>query len=893
VSASLSSAHVRAQVAALHEKRPEADVIGIHVTGRWSGPDRLRVGTEDVAVAYCGSALEVRERLNDRPPEGPPLVVLTPLEDADLGLDVLARLAKRRLLRLDPWAVVRELFRAPALDPRFARYPWMADILVAAAPVGGFAPAASGLLTLETAWEVILQAVVNLRAGRPDVAALLAWSTDSQNLARYAAAPATVRAALSDWVTEAAGAVGSALWRCVEIGRGTDALPAGLLCSVLFDTAAQSDLELARAAVRLEQHIGQASLDPAVARRWATAAEELVVATIRTAGLSAVGPWLQRADELMASVGAVAHAHVSSVLPAGLRQRLAAYASALCESAGNERLDGSEGALCAAASAHQHVLLRSDPERGERLDMSVRLLRWLRTAQTTPASFAAAAADYATVGALVDWARTALRGGDPLPELSAAYQALLARVTARREAENRQFVQLLRGWTETEGDGDVLPIEEVLGRVVVPLAAASPVLLLVLDGQSCAVFQELAADLVRRGWLPIRPAVAGVAAVPSVAPVIAAFPTVTERCRASLLCGALTDGGQPVEAAGFAQHPGLLAQSRGQFPPRLFHKGALTDASETDLADAVRDTVASPDTRVVGVVLNAVDDYLLKSDQVRARWTVDYVALLEPLLFAAQTCGRTVVITSDHGHVLEADTELRRAGQSDRWRAEDGRVADDEIVLVGRRVWSHTGGRIVVPWSERLRYGGKKSGYHGGASPQEVVVPLGVFIPATAEVEGWEPGMLVYPDWWTDEAVAPRPVAVTPPTAGPLRAGQGELFPPRPVTRPPAPAPAGWIEALFGSEVFAAQKAAAGRVPLADDRIRTLLTTLHERGGTLTLTALGQKLGLELVRLRGTISAMRRLLNVDGYEVLGVDEGSGSVVLNLDLLKTQFGLEDK
>jgi hypothetical protein len=352
------------------------------------------------------------------------------------------------------------------------------------------------------------------------------------------------------------------------------------------------------------------------------------------------------------------------------------------------------------------------------------------------------------------------------------------------------------------------------------------------------------------------------------------------------------DGGQPVEAAGFARHAGLLAQSRGQFPPRLFHKGALTDASETDLADAVRDAVALPDTRVVGVVLNAVDDYLLKSDQVRARWTVDYVALLEPLLFAAQTCGRTVVITSDHGHTLDSDTELRRAGQSDRWRPDDGRLEADEVLLAGPRVWAHTGGRIVTPWSERVRYGGKKNGYHGGVAPQEVVVPLGVFVPATTELDGWEMGALRCPDWWVEEAIAPERVVVTPQVLKPRGTrGQGELFVPPALTPPLTPPPAGWIEALFGSEVFVAQKAAAGRVLPAEDRIRTVLVALLERGGTLTLMALGQKLGLELVRLRGTISAMRRLLNVDGYEVLGVDEASDSVVLNLDLLKAQFGLE--
>jgi len=39
------------------------------------------------------------------------------------------------------------------------------------------------------------------------------------------------------------------------------------------------------------------------------------------------------------------------------------------------------------------------------------------------------------------------------------------------------------------------------------------------------------------------------------------------------------------------------------------------------------------------------------------------------------------------------------------------------------------------------------------------------------------------------------------------------------------------------------------------------------------------------------LAVLRRLLNVDGYVVLGQDEASDTVVLNLALLRTQFGIE--
>ena len=47
-----------------------------------------------------------------------------------------------------------------------------------------------------------------------------------------------------------------------------------------------------------------------------------------------------------------------------------------------------------------------------------------------------------------------------------------------------------------------------------------------------------------------------------------------------------------------------------------------------------------------------------------------------------------------------------------------------ELIIEGGRVDASIGSRIVVPWSERIRYGSRKNGYHGGISPQEVVVPM-------------------------------------------------------------------------------------------------------------------------------------------------------------------------
>jgi hypothetical protein len=64
------------------------------------------------------------------------------------------------------------------------------------------------------------------------------------------------------------------------------------------------------------------------------------------------------------------------------------------------------------------------------------------------------------------------------------------------------------------------------------------------------------------------------------------------------------------------------------------------------------------------------------------------------------------------------------------------------------------------------------------------------------------------------------------------------------------------------------------------------------RGGATLKLTIAQQLGYPELRIAGIIAAMRRVLNVDGYAVLDVEEPSGTIRLNLNLLKLQFGLED-
>ena len=137
-------AQVAAQVAMVRRQRPEDRVIGMHTPGGWLGGATLTVDGETCNVVYCSSGLQVREALvslRDRWAERrgaePLLVVITPLDEAQLGLDVLARLAGRQLYRIDHWQMVRDLFHAREVDPRLPSQAWLAEALLQHVPPGG------------------------------------------------------------------------------------------------------------------------------------------------------------------------------------------------------------------------------------------------------------------------------------------------------------------------------------------------------------------------------------------------------------------------------------------------------------------------------------------------------------------------------------------------------------------------------------------------------------------------------------------------------------------------------------------------------------------------------------------------------------------------------------
>jgi hypothetical protein len=602
---------------------------------------------------------------------------------------------------------------------------------------------------------------------------------------------------------------------------------------------------------------------------------------------------LDRADALLNDLRVLEFAHLSNVLPVALDQRLQDFATALTAHVIEPTKENLDQVELYADNALAHTLLTNQKNRMERVEMARRLARWLMVGAPSNVSIQTAAAWQCDEGAFVDWARFRLLGGDELPDLSNAYSACRAAVIDRRNTFAKLFAQALVQWNiqKPTTDDRIIPLELVLEKVIAPIASVNPILLLVMDGLSTSIFRELFSKISTHGWTEMVPLTQGKSLAG-----LAVLPTVTEVSRTSLLCGRLAIGTSAQEKTGFSTNASLLAHSRADAPPRLFHKGDLADA--TNLALEVRAAIASSQQRVVGVVYNAVDDHLSGPDQLNQRWALEDLRLLLPLFHEAREARRVVVITADHGHLLEDGTTQLPGGESDRWRPGKKAETPNELAVSGGRVITADGTNAVIGlWGESTRYAGRKNGYHGGLSPQEVTVPLGVFVPIGLNLTGWTQAPPAQPDWWELPPITNlpdlQPSKATPPKHSKrklaVQLAQPQLFEPSELSSPETTA-LDWISALLESPIYISQRQLAARVAPPDDKMRLLLTCLSERGGKLSRTALAHRLSLPEVRIGGLLSAVRRLLNVDQASVLSFDETAGTVELNVVLLHQQFRL---
>jgi hypothetical protein len=895
-------ARIVGQAGVIRRKFPAARAIGITIGSASATAADVVARDGRYLVRPCPTPLAARLALRDDTPSDATLVLVTPLADDAVGSDIVGRLADQKLFPLDSWGVVRERFQTPRIDHRIHRHACLADWLAELSAGVDVPKPAGGFLDADTAWSFILAAALGLTDRIYDPVELLVWTLDAAAVRRWHDLTGERRTATVDWFGMRAGAAARAILESLDRRAAGGPLALGLALDVVQRAAGDERPHatlVTRSQVRIdERHFGGRPPAASALAGWGEAAVRAVELHLGAGRDRERRDAIRQADDIIRDIDAVVLARVSRVSLIGFEGRLAEFAAALEAAADRTDTPARRRLLAAFHGLEDHHEAVHASESFSRAEMAVRLARWLADrdagAGAAPGSLALAATDHLRDGGYVVWARDTLRAGEPLPDFERAIARLVARVDAALDADAARFATQLAGWLGDGGrDGGVVPVEKILERVVAPIAAHAPVLVVVIDGLSAAVYHELAAQMLR-SWTAIAPA--GADAPP---PAIAAVPSETRYSRTSLLAGRLGVGGQAEELAGFERHPALLAAARTSPPPRLFHEADLTATGATGLAAEVRQEIGETTRRVVGVVLNSIDDSLAKGKQTQMRWRLDMLRHLPSLLKAAHDAGRVVVVTGDHGHVLEQATVFHVGGEAARWRPDATRIDDGEVRLTGDRVLA-ADGRLVAAWRERIRYTtGTSRGYHGGASPQEMVVPIGVFSPWTdpdSLPAGWDLARADVPAWWDEprrhDVEEPTRIEVTaPPLKGLLFDPEtGEV--PRPVPQPAAAATPEWIPRLLTGELYRAQKKLLGRGAPDDGQIETALQALAGRGGVMTSAALGRAVRLAPYRLTGFVAALGRLLNIDGFRVVARDMEADDVTLDIPMLRQQFDLLD-
>jgi hypothetical protein len=680
-------------------RRKESDsrlAIGIHSP---TPPDREEV--RDLRVAWCRSMLEMRDHLAS--PEPGKLVIVTPLDDQQLADDIRARLHRHKLVPVDVREMLKHLYEAREVDARLTADPVLCAALLRCSPV----PVTGGILHEEAAWQTVCSEIFGLPGARPDALALLEWVAGPASERLDSAGP-ELRDRLAAWLSRTSGPLAEALLAVAAAGHARSAIGLGLALRVLLTDQARP--ELAQALVRVERFTGNRPISREVAETWATTAESLLPPDDAT-DVIATG------DRILNELGAAQFAWLGRWSLLGNEQLVDRFAADLAELPAN-----SAGIEASLATIQQRYWPKSERPLLGRLEMALRLVRWLHGSDPTFAEFEDCAHWYAREGSWVDWARTRIRGGYERGPLASALVRLSNAVRERRERLNLQFASALTAWNNQGAHfRAVVGVESVIERY---LPTNQPALIIVLDGMSYAICRELLADPAMVRWTPWSPDAR------EIPPAVAALPSVTEYSRFSLIGGNLARGTQGAEEIAFGSRPSATKQH----PPVLFHKNDL--AAMADPESPVLREIANTRRLIVGIVINAIDDSLSGPVQIAPDWNLEYLAILRPLLAEASAAGRVVVLASDHGHVLDYGTELRRHDKSDRYH-EGKPESDGEFFLEGGRVVGSSG--VTALGVEGVRFSPKpRNGYHGGITPQECLVPVVVLADRENAIPSWQ-----------------------------------------------------------------------------------------------------------------------------------------------------------
>lgn len=905
---------------AARKRTPDASIYAFHHEGELPSIDDLSVAGESWRVANAPSELAIREAMIEQRQDSEAnqlLALVTPLRNEELATDVLMRLADRQVLNFDIWEMLRILFDASTVAAKVRQNEALGRALLDCARQANFTSSTGGGLTEETAWTAFRQAALGQERAVPDLAGWLEWAIASPTKARLLFEDhGELLEPFADYLQDDVGVGVRAFFATFEAARESG--------------AARPELEAL--ALGLAYDAGRQAWEDAPNNpEW--------LADFRAGLRFKCKPdgWGKPSREALASFGrAASRAHRSLVdsgadvafgqLPETLDQHLRDAGEHTSELAGwsdaselgwkhrirgivdhlEALLDGSDEPTPLQAALdrlEEHGIAARRSSRVRTLRQAARLAFWLATHASTllepqdeedsdtRGDLQQMAQAYIEDRSFVDSLRESLTETDPGAIAVGCVRKIIDRALEVSDTLNQDFAELL---SERLRDGDgthisgTLSMHRVFESAIEPIARNHKVLLVVLDGMSWAVARAILQEKHLQHWN---------AWVPgddeAKKPLLATIPSVTTYSRTSLLTGKLQSGTQDDEKKTFGEALRDSGAIKHATHASLFHKAEVDQTgNRAMLGDEVKSALGDDKNRVVGVVVNAIDDRLGGADGVTFDWSLDTIPKLRALV--EQAGDRVVVLASDHGHIWETRSEKVTDGEGERWRVADGELAEGEIEFTGPQVEALTREpSIYLPWSEKVLYKGKSRGYHGGASMQEIVTPLIALERDNLDLSdrGFTPLTTTAPAWW-DFEYEPKTVSLEElgSSADDDRKQAQSQSQLDLLDGSDAEADLSWIPELLETETFEDQLQKFGQ-GMERDTIALVLANLASNDGRLSFADLSRILQKPQHRTQFTLRTISGVLSLDGFRPLKVEPQDQLASLDADLLQRQFELD--
>ena len=405
----LSPQQLRSIVEEKWQRDEDAVAVGLHVNAPWLGPGEVEFDFGKAQVVRADTVFQVREALREAERNKGRIILLTRLQQTDLGHDVVARLARCRLFAIDHWATLCALFKAKELD-RSICDPAIAQALIEYAPADGYPPVSAGILDGGTVWRAINRHVFDMVESEPDLVSLLLWATTKSGSTRYLSASPELRASLRQHLVGNLGDAADSILRFIESGAGPDALALAVVCQVVYGDSKDATLEAA--AARIEPYHHNKPIPASIGRCLGRVASDAVADLDRKDDSGTAHQHLQRADELLRQFRCEEHAYRNRLTLLAYDQRLTRFGAQVEEAVAApseatipqcERLQGE-------ITDHRIARLGRRQDQVARTEMALRLVRWLSHPLLSLTSFPEFAQAFRQDLSFVDCARVDLSG---------------------------------------------------------------------------------------------------------------------------------------------------------------------------------------------------------------------------------------------------------------------------------------------------------------------------------------------------------------------------------------------------------------------------------------------------------------------------------------------------